>query len=49
VQPEPRNEGKRGNQIAPLDQQSPEAQRAFQQAEAERWWPVIKASSLKAE
>jgi hypothetical protein len=30
-------------------QQSPEALRAFQQAETERWWPIIKASSLKAE
>jgi tripartite-type tricarboxylate transporter receptor subunit TctC len=35
--------------IAPRDQQSPEALRAFQKAEAERWWPVIKASNLKAE
>ena len=38
-----------GIQISPLDQQSPEALRAFQKAEAERWWPVIKASNLKAE
>jgi tripartite-type tricarboxylate transporter receptor subunit TctC len=38
-----------GIQISPLDQQSPEALRAFQKAEAERWWPVIKASGIKAE
>jgi tripartite-type tricarboxylate transporter receptor subunit TctC len=35
--------------ISPRDRQSPEALRAFQKAEAERWWPVIKASNLKAE
>lgn len=38
-----------GIEISPRDQQSPEALAAFQKAEAERWWPVIKASNLKAE
>jgi tripartite-type tricarboxylate transporter receptor subunit TctC len=38
-----------GIQITPLAQQSPEALRGFQKAEAERWWPIIKASNLKAE
>jgi len=38
-----------GIEIAPLDQQSPEALRAFQKAEMERWWPIIKASGLKGE
>jgi tripartite-type tricarboxylate transporter receptor subunit TctC len=38
-----------GTQIAPRDQQFPEALRAFQKAETERWWPIIKASNLKAE
>jgi tripartite-type tricarboxylate transporter receptor subunit TctC len=38
-----------GIQITPLAQQSPETLRAFQQAEAERWWPIIKAANLKAE
>jgi tripartite-type tricarboxylate transporter receptor subunit TctC len=38
-----------GIQITPLAQQSPEALRAFQKAEAARWWPVIKASGIKAE
>src|SRR5882757_2507567 len=38
-----------GIEITPLAQQSPEALRAFQKAESERWWPIIKASNLKAE
>jgi tripartite-type tricarboxylate transporter receptor subunit TctC len=38
-----------GIQIAPLAQQSPEALRGFKKAEAERWWPIIKASNLRAE
>src|SRR6185437_6640958 len=38
-----------GIQISPRDQQSPEALRVFQKIEAERWWPVIKASNLKME
>jgi hypothetical protein len=29
------------------DQQSPEALRAFQKTESERWWPIIKAGNLK--
>jgi tripartite-type tricarboxylate transporter receptor subunit TctC len=38
-----------GIQITPPDQQSPEALRAFQKAESERWWPMIKASNIKVE
>jgi tripartite-type tricarboxylate transporter receptor subunit TctC len=38
-----------GIQISPSEQQSPEALRAFQKEESERWWPIIKASNLKAE
>jgi tripartite-type tricarboxylate transporter receptor subunit TctC len=38
-----------GIQISPLDQQSPEALRAYQKAESERWWPIIKAANIKAE
>jgi tripartite-type tricarboxylate transporter receptor subunit TctC len=38
-----------GIQIAPLPQQSPDALRAFQKQEADRWWPIIKASGIKAE
>ncbi len=37
-----------GIQITSFEQQSPEALRAFQKAEAERWWPIIKASGIKA-
>jgi len=38
-----------GIEITSPAQQSPEALRAFQQAETERWWPIIKASNLKVE
>jgi tripartite-type tricarboxylate transporter receptor subunit TctC len=38
-----------GIQITPAAQQSPQTLRALQQAEAERWWPIIRASDLKAE
>jgi tripartite-type tricarboxylate transporter receptor subunit TctC len=38
-----------GIEITPLVRQSPEALRAFQKAEAERWWPIIKAANLKVE
>jgi tripartite-type tricarboxylate transporter receptor subunit TctC len=38
-----------GIEITPLVQQSPEALRAFQKAESERWWPIIRAANLKAE
>jgi tripartite-type tricarboxylate transporter receptor subunit TctC len=38
-----------GIQISPLDQQSPDALRALQKADAERWWPIIKAANIRAE
>ena len=38
-----------GIQTSPPEQQSPQALRAFQKAETERWWPIIRASGLKAE
>jgi tripartite-type tricarboxylate transporter receptor subunit TctC len=38
-----------GIEITPLVQQSPEALRAFQKAETERWWPIIRAANLKGE
>jgi tripartite-type tricarboxylate transporter receptor subunit TctC len=41
--------GEFGIQITPAAQQSPEVLRAFQKAETERWWPIMKASNLKAE
>jgi hypothetical protein len=38
-----------GVQMAPREQQTPEALRAFQKAEADRWWPIIKAANITAE
>jgi tripartite-type tricarboxylate transporter receptor subunit TctC len=36
-------------EIYPSDQQTPEALHAFQKAEIEKWWPIIKAAGIKAE
>lgn len=36
-----------GLEIAAADQQTPEALRAHQRAEAAKWWPVIKAAGIK--
>jgi tripartite-type tricarboxylate transporter receptor subunit TctC len=38
-----------GMQIFPPEQQTPEALRAHQKAEIEKWWPIIKAAGIKAE
>jgi tripartite-type tricarboxylate transporter receptor subunit TctC len=38
-----------GIQIAPLDQQTPEALHDLQKTEAARWWPIIKAANIRAE
>jgi tripartite-type tricarboxylate transporter receptor subunit TctC len=38
-----------GQEVFPRDQQTPEALAAFQKAEAEKWWPLIKAANIKAE
>jgi tripartite-type tricarboxylate transporter receptor subunit TctC len=38
-----------GQEIFPRDQQMPEALAAFQKAEIEKWWPIIKAANIKAE
>jgi hypothetical protein len=35
--------------IVPREQQTPEALRAFQKAEIEKWWPIIKEAGIKAE
>jgi tripartite-type tricarboxylate transporter receptor subunit TctC len=35
--------------IIPRDRQTPEALAAFQKAEIEKWWPIIKAAGIKAE
>ncbi len=36
-------------EIYPPDQQSPEALQKFQQAEMDKWWPIIKAADIKAQ
>lgn len=38
-----------GQEIPAMDQQSPQALGAFQKAEIEKWWPLIKAANIKAE
>jgi tripartite-type tricarboxylate transporter receptor subunit TctC len=38
-----------GQEIPPPEQQSPEALRAFQKAETEKWWPMIKAAGITAQ
>ena len=38
-----------GQEIPALDQQNPQALGAFQKAEIEKWWPLIKAADIKAE
>ena len=38
-----------GVEIFPRDKQTPEALGAFQKAEIEKWWPIIKAAGIKPE
>jgi hypothetical protein len=38
-----------GFEIPSRDQQAPEALAAYQRAEIEKWWPIIKAAGIKAE
>ena len=35
--------------VPPREQQTPEALAAFQKAEIEKWWPVIKAANIKVQ
>jgi tripartite-type tricarboxylate transporter receptor subunit TctC len=41
--------GDAGQEIATREQQTPEGFRAFQKAEIEKWWPIIKATNIKGE
>lgn len=36
-----------GNQIPPRERQTPDALRAFQRTEIEKWWPIVKAANIK--
>jgi hypothetical protein len=38
-----------GQEIFSLDRQTPEALGAFQRAEIEKWWPIIKAANIRGE
>jgi tripartite-type tricarboxylate transporter receptor subunit TctC len=40
---------KLGQQVSSLDEQTPAALGAHQKAEAERWWPIIKAANIKVD
>ena len=40
--------GDQGQEVPPPEHQSPEALGAHQQAEIEKWWPIIKAAGIKA-
>jgi tripartite-type tricarboxylate transporter receptor subunit TctC len=38
-----------GQEIPPPERQTPEALRALQKSEIDKWWPIIKAANIKAE
>jgi tripartite-type tricarboxylate transporter receptor subunit TctC len=41
--------GDQGLEFPPPEQQTPEALGAHHKAEIEKWWPIVKAASIKAE
>jgi tripartite-type tricarboxylate transporter receptor subunit TctC len=38
-----------GQEIFPKDQQTPQSLAAYQKAEIEKWWPIVKEANIKAE
>jgi len=38
-----------GHEIMPREQQTPEALHVLQEAETEKWWPIIKAANIKGD
>ena len=36
-------------EIPPREQQAPDALAAYQKAEIDKWWPIIKAAGIKAQ
>jgi len=38
-----------GQEIFPREQQTPQALAAYQKAEIEKWWPMVKDANIKAE
>jgi tripartite-type tricarboxylate transporter receptor subunit TctC len=38
-----------GQEIPPRDQQTPEALAAYQKADIDKWWPMVKAAGIKGE
>jgi tripartite-type tricarboxylate transporter receptor subunit TctC len=38
-----------GQEIFPRDQQTPEALRALQKMEIDKWWPIIRAADIKVQ
>jgi tripartite-type tricarboxylate transporter receptor subunit TctC len=41
--------GELGQDIPPREQQTPDALHAYQKAEIEKWWPLIKAANIRPE
>jgi tripartite-type tricarboxylate transporter receptor subunit TctC len=38
-----------GHDVFPPDQRTPQALTAYHKAEIEKWWPIVRASGLKAQ
>jgi tripartite-type tricarboxylate transporter receptor subunit TctC len=38
-----------GLDVAPRDQQTPEALAAYTKAEMEKWWPIIRSAGIRGE